>query len=679
MNTNSDIFEFIYTKDKEQKEELGIVASKWLQMSKLGIEIPQGFIISSDVFDNYIQYNNLVEEILNELAELEGEADKKAKHASKKIQKLILEGQLSLEFISQLKIFYKRFSAFSKAPTKILASCVNEELDESMQKEMKVISGISNFDDLLKAIQALWAHLFSEKALKYREDLNYEGPLSMAVIVVKEPISEVSAVVKKIKNLKGREDIEIEAVLGRVDPLVNSELIGDRYIYSTDESAIIEKQVNEQKWMLITNFSKNKFEDKKIDISKIWRLKQKLSDNQVDQLAKLSQRIFEKISNRFLLKFTLELGQFVLVDFEELADISIPLFPSDVKDIGIKEELEKSLEIKDLDSQKIELSHPKKEIKNLPRKKNINIDEYVKEVEEELSKVNLEVIEEEEEMNEKDVKAEIEVIEKITTLTGVWALDYTEEEYLKYEKNIDGFLNLSGDDFVLSFGKNLNFLIQNPQKTYKLLEKYIIDFLSQVEQNVIYTFSSQIYRQDLKSVFGAERLLGGNSLFEIELDVIRHIRNTLDKKNLWVAVPFVRDVNEFMDVKKSISLAKLRRSSTFKVYTQIDNLVSATLSGDLIDAGTDGFIYNWDLCVQNSFGVYVIGETPTYGVKKVIQESIKQIASRKIDAIMVARGVDKDIKLKEIFKWGFTDVGIPINEIKQVKKQLRKIEKSKLK
>jgi pyruvate,water dikinase len=87
---------------------------------------------------------------------------------------------------------------------------------------------------------------------------------------------------------------------------------------------------------------------------------------------------------------------------------------------------------------------------------------------------------------------------------------------------------------------------------------------------------------------GAYRYMSDPKVFELELETIKHVRNKLGYKNLWLMLPFVRTVKELVEVKKIITNSGLLRSPTFKLWMMVEIPSNVILLDEFCKVGIDG-------------------------------------------------------------------------------------------
>jgi pyruvate,water dikinase len=87
---------------------------------------------------------------------------------------------------------------------------------------------------------------------------------------------------------------------------------------------------------------------------------------------------------------------------------------------------------------------------------------------------------------------------------------------------------------------------------------------------------------------GAARYIADSAVFELELEAIKHVRNKMGYKNLWLMIPFVRTPKELLEVKKIVSANGLLRSATFKLWMMVEIPTNVIRLKDFLEVGIDG-------------------------------------------------------------------------------------------
>ncbi|MBD3280709.1 hypothetical protein GF389_04255 [Candidatus Dojkabacteria bacterium] len=627
---------------EELYEHAGGKAIEYKSIFEAGLVLPPTIILTSGVFDKFLLENDLVDSILEQLSQVETN-QKSASKVAKRVKKLIVESQVPNSTKQELKMHYKKLAGLGQAPLRIFPSPLEPELEASMNVKGIESSFSFGFEDFLNDIKENWAEMFSEQALLYRESIQYEGSLSMGMVILKSPIAEVSTLVTTKNPLLQKNQIELNTILGTVEPLLRGELIGDRYVCNAETGDILEKSVVEQKWMAVYKLTKKKYLEHKLKISNVWRSKQKLSDKNIKSVVDYTSKLTNVVDYPFEAVFQLEMGKMILVEVSRIELITAVAEPGSNLE-ALKKKIENEVqeteavvgEERTIESHlgESEIEEPEDDLSNVDEQKEAgNLEEIVDSDEQELPEIDLEEID-----PEKEIKTIIDVV----------GTNWNLPEYVRFHKNLDLLINLSGQDY----------LAQNEKTELTSFMKYLENVLTHSHEDVVYELSA-----------------ASDEFLKLQLEGIRKLRNNKQLKNLWVAISGIRNEDEYLNTKKQISLAKLRRSSTFKVLAMIDNAASAMMVEDIIESSCDGLIYNLDRIVENTLGEYKAGETPVGGVKKILKVSLKTASDHKADTYVIGEALDKDFGIQEIVKMGATGIGTKLADTLKTKERVKKASK----
>ncbi len=87
---------------------------------------------------------------------------------------------------------------------------------------------------------------------------------------------------------------------------------------------------------------------------------------------------------------------------------------------------------------------------------------------------------------------------------------------------------------------------------------------------------------------GAFRYIKEPDIFRLECRAIKKVREEYGLKNVWVMVPFVRRVEEFVQAKRIMEEEGLRSGPDFKVWIMVEVPSTVLLIDKFIEAGIDG-------------------------------------------------------------------------------------------
>ena len=203
------------------KGDIGLVGGKGAnlgEMANAGFPVPNGFAITVEAYDLFLEENNLLSEVTRILKTIDHSDPAQLEGASRKIQNLIVRGKIPQVVISEVAKSYSKLSgAFKKALVAVRSSATAEDLPEaSFAGQQATFLNIKGEANLLNSVRECWASLFTARAIFYRvENKVPHEKVKISVIVQIMVQSEVSGVMFSLDPVTNEKDrVVIEAVWG---------------------------------------------------------------------------------------------------------------------------------------------------------------------------------------------------------------------------------------------------------------------------------------------------------------------------------------------------------------------------------------------------------------------------------------------------------------------------------
>jgi len=141
----------------------------------LGITIPSGFVVTVEGYKHHLQSNNLQEKIKELLADIDKNDLKKFAEIGKKIRTLIESAPLPEDLQKEILIAYEEMRSDSKTDVAVRSSATAEDLPSaSFAGQQETFLNVHGEKNLLKACVAGFASLFTNRAISYRIDHNFD-------------------------------------------------------------------------------------------------------------------------------------------------------------------------------------------------------------------------------------------------------------------------------------------------------------------------------------------------------------------------------------------------------------------------------------------------------------------------------------------------------------------------
>jgi pyruvate,water dikinase len=320
--TNLPIVSFFKDIDKYDVPLVGGKGANLGEMTKAGFPVPNGFAITVHAYDEFLAENDIAKKIYEILASTNVNNPVELDSVSKHIQKMIVNGKIPDEISKEIISGYKKLSgAFKKALVAVRTSATAEDLaTTSFAGQGETFLNVTGEANLLVNVKKCWASLFTGRSIYYRvENKIRHEKVKISVIVMKMVESEVAGVMFSIDPATNDKDrIIIESVWGLGEMIVQGSVIPDKYVVQKGTFAILSKEVSDQSIQLIKRDGKNK----EVEVPKNIRDKQKISDEEIIKLAKITARLQEHYYFPQDAEWAKEKGKLYLVQTRPISTIA---------------------------------------------------------------------------------------------------------------------------------------------------------------------------------------------------------------------------------------------------------------------------------------------------------------------------------------------------------------------
>jgi pyruvate,water dikinase len=619
------------------------------EMVNAKIPVPDGFVVTSTSYYDFLDKSSLRHKIKTELESLDVQSSKDLGLASKNIQKSILRAKMPKNIEIAITSSYHELSGNNNEPVAVRSSATAEDLpDASFAGQQESYLNVKGAKDVVKHVQMCWASLFEERAIYYRQQQGFDHfKVGIAVPVQLMVQSEVSGIMFTVNPLTNNtKEISIEAAYGLGQPIVSGEITPDQYVVKKKDFSIESKNIVSQDWQ--------DTQAGRIKISADYKKKQKINDKVIIDLAKLGDKIEKHYKRPQDIEWAYFKNKLYIVQARPVTTLKIKT--EDItQDIGNKDLVLTGISaspgvgvgvVKKLDSAK-EINKVKKgdvlvttmtDPNYVPAmKKAVAIvtdkggrTSHAAIVSRELgipcvvgSELATTVLKEGDKITVNGYKGLVykgdktkELAEKKIdyehknekTATKLY-LNLAEPELAKdmSARRVDGVGLLRAEFMIANIGKHPRLFIDEgkSEEFTKKLEQGLLEFVKNFNPRpVVYRatdFKTNEYRSleggkkyegveenPLIGFRGASRYIEDSQVFKLEIDAIRNVRNKHGFKNLHLMIPFVRTVDEFLEVKKYVNSFGLRRSADFKLWMMVEIPSNVILLEEFIKAGVDG-------------------------------------------------------------------------------------------
>lgn len=308
------------------KEDIALVGGKGANLGEMytfNVPVPNGFVVTSKAYFDFLSANDLKGRIQKELKSLSLSDPQSLNMVSQRVERLIIGGKIPPDLAKEIINNYLKLGGLlSFARVAVRSSATAEDLPTaSFAGQQKSFLNVSGEANVLTAVKECWASLFEARAIFYRQEKGFDHfKVGIAVPIQEMVPAEISGVmftVDPISNLKNR--IVIEAIYGLGEYIVQGIVTPDTYVVDKNTLEILHREIAKQEIQL--TFAKGV--NKKTDVPKSIQTRRKLKDSQIIELAKVGKRIHQHYFYPQDIEWTLWKGKFKIVQTRPITTLNV--------------------------------------------------------------------------------------------------------------------------------------------------------------------------------------------------------------------------------------------------------------------------------------------------------------------------------------------------------------------
>ena len=297
------------------KGDVGLVGGKGANLGEMvnaSLPIPYGFIITAQAYFDFIEKAGIQNRIMSLLSKLNYENSHELEQASKHIGEIIMSSELPKSLVREIVNFYdnleikenkyfKNNGSFLKSSLSKVKSLYQAPLvavrSSATAEDLPTASFAGQQDSylnvkgeayLLKKVKECYASLFTQRAIYYRHEQNFDhSKVGLAVVVQRMIESEKSGVAFSIDPVTNNKNkIVIEAIFGLGEYIVQGKVTPDHYEIDKRSLVITKKEIKKQD----IKFVKSNISNKEVKLGKAGS-QVKLTDQEIIKLTLLVRDI----------------------------------------------------------------------------------------------------------------------------------------------------------------------------------------------------------------------------------------------------------------------------------------------------------------------------------------------------------------------------------------------------
>jgi pyruvate,water dikinase len=262
-----------------------------------GIKVPDGFATTADAYRFFLKQNQLDQKISQALTALNHDDIADLKKTSREIRQWILEAPLDKNFQQDISEAYQKLSGSQDMTFAVRSSATAEDLPEaSFAGQQETFLNVSGEERILAAVKKVFASLFTERAISYRQHQNIphmDVAISVGVQHMIRSDLASSGVIFTLDTESGfNKVIFITASYGLGEAIVQGTVNPDEfYVYkpniTTEKTAILSRRLGSKTVKMIYN--ENMDDDqftRTVDVPEMDCIRFCLRDEEINHLSK---------------------------------------------------------------------------------------------------------------------------------------------------------------------------------------------------------------------------------------------------------------------------------------------------------------------------------------------------------------------------------------------------------
>lgn len=232
-------------------------------LSFKGIIVPDGFATTAMAFENFLQASGLQQTLKSLMAELDRKQYLNLKELGAKSRLLLMNADLPLELQQAIINAYKTLGDDKDIAVAVRSSATAEDLPQaSFAGQHESYLNICGREELLAAVKKCYASLYTDRAIKYREDNGFAHEkvlLSVGIQKMVRSDKACSGVAFTLEPESGfRNIVHISGVWGLGENIVQGTVTPDEfYVFkptlATGKNALIQKKLGDKEKTMIYN------------------------------------------------------------------------------------------------------------------------------------------------------------------------------------------------------------------------------------------------------------------------------------------------------------------------------------------------------------------------------------------------------------------------------------------
>src|SRR5918998_1546523 len=234
--------------DEIGKNDIALVGGKGAnlgELSRAGLPVPPGFVLTTAAYDAFVESNDIGEAILGHASVARAEDPAALEEVTEGIRALVSGSKVPKDMADEIRAAYEDLSEDGETAVAVRSSATAEDLaGASFAGQQETFLNVRGAETLMEAVKRCWASLWTARAMAYRRNQGIDpASVSLAVVVQEMVESEAAGVMFTANPANGRRDqVAISTAWGLGESVVSGSVTPDSIVVEKETGRIISRE-----------------------------------------------------------------------------------------------------------------------------------------------------------------------------------------------------------------------------------------------------------------------------------------------------------------------------------------------------------------------------------------------------------------------------------------------------
>ena len=241
--------------DEIRKEDIALAGGKGAnlgELSRAGLPVPPGFVVTTGAYDAFVEAGGLREEIVDLASRPQDPGAFEA--AAEEIRALFDRGEIPDDVADEIRVAYEKLVEDGETPVAVRSSATAEDLPgASFAGQQETYLNVRGSGVLMEAVRACWASLWTARAMAYRRRQGIDpATVGLAVVVQQMVEAEAAGMLFTADPVSGRRDrAVINAAWGLGEAVVGGQVTPDTLMVDETSGRVISRETADKELMTV--------------------------------------------------------------------------------------------------------------------------------------------------------------------------------------------------------------------------------------------------------------------------------------------------------------------------------------------------------------------------------------------------------------------------------------------